>query len=410
MSSKECFVYIQLPYSHELTTVGRLTWETTGGKSVGTFVYGQIYQKAEGRIALDPFNLPIENREFETILNEGIFGPIRDASPDRWGRYVIEKNTPREEWDEVGYLLHSAEDRVGALSFGRGKTPHAPAKKFNQTVVLKDIIEAAHKLEQNQPISETEKTILLAGASMGGARPKTVVEKDNQLWLAKFPSYNDRHNFSKIEFATMKMAKDCGLNVPDIDITKIGGQDVFLIKRFDRQWDKSKRSYLRHHFVSGLTLLNLDERDTGRWSYLDLADQMRRWILKPTEDLQELFRRIVFNALISNQDDHPRNHGYIYLKKGYRLSDAYDLMPTPVVGTTRFSAMTIGTDRRAFTKSNLLSRADAFALSTKEAGEIFDQTKAKVSKWIRYYKEAKLSDDDIKYIEPAFNWDGLEPA
>lgn len=408
MSSKECFVYIQLPGAHELVTLGKLKWEKTGSAGVGVFLYGQTYLKNPKAIPLDPFELPLEEREFECTTNDGIFGPIRDASPDTWGRYVIQKNTLREEWDEIGYLLHSAEDRVGALSFGRGKVPPPPLKKFNQTILLNDLIEAAHKIEKNEPISETEKTILLAGMSMGGARPKTVVERDQQLWVAKFPSYNDTNNFSKIEYATMQMAKDCGLNIPDIDLVKINGRDVFLIKRFDREWDKAAENYTRHHFVSGLTLLNIDENDRTRWSYIDLADHMRRWIPKPEDDLHELFRRIVFNALISNTDDHPRNHGFMYVSKGYQLTKAYDLVPKPAVGTVRDSAMTIGDLGRVFTKKNILTRCSAFNLERNEAEKIYQEMKDTVSKWRRYYKKADLPESDFAYLEPAFYWEGLD--
>src|SRR5436305_10800175 len=109
MISKECFVYIQLPNTHEVVTLGRLVWKKTGNTGIGTFVYGKTYLENAKAIPLDPFNLPLQDRTFEGTTNDGIFGPIRDASPDHWGRYVIEKNTPRDEWDEIGYLLHSAE-------------------------------------------------------------------------------------------------------------------------------------------------------------------------------------------------------------------------------------------------------------------------------------------------------------
>jgi len=407
MISKACFVYIQLPGSHEVVTAGRLEWEKTGaGRAIGRFVYGKKYLENKRKIALDEFALPLEEKEFECLTNEGVFGPIRDASPDKWGRYVIEKNTPRDQWDEIGYLINGAEDRVGALSFGVGKIPPAPIRNYNQTVDLNDLINAAHKLEQDKPISETEKNILLAGASMGGARPKTTVEKNNELWLAKFASYNDRYNFAKIEFGTMNLAKDCGLKVPDIDLAQIGGRDVFLIKRFDREWDKNTSSYLRHHFLSGLTVLNLDEADISNWSYLDLADQLRRRVKKPDACLNELYKRIVFNSLISNSDDHPRNHGLLYSSGGYQLSPAYDLVPQPVASVTRYSAMALGAEGRIYSKKNILSRCDAFGLKENEANELYENMKSKIQNWHKYFTEINLSADDFKYLEPAFSWEG----
>jgi len=407
MISKECFVYIQLHDSHELVTLGRLVWEKAGSFSVGRFIYGKTYLENPNAIALDPFNIPLGNRTFECTINDGIVGPIRDASPDLWGRFVIEKNTPREEWDEIGYLLNSAEDRVGALAFGLGAKPPAPKRTFNKTMQLERLIQAAHKLERDDPVDDSERRLLMGGASMGGARPKTTVERDHELWLAKFPSYKDKNNYAKIEFGTMRLARDCGLRIPEIDLVKIGAADVFLIKRFDREWDQKNSGYLRCHFVSGLTALNLDEQDRRNWSYIDLAEQMRRWIRNPKEDLEELFRRIVFSALVSNEDDHPRNHGLLHLSKGYRLSPAYDLVPKPGTGTSRYSAMVLGTEGRVFTRKNILSKSDAFGLSRETAEAIFEKMKTVGTNWRRYYAEANLSADDFKFLEPAFNWEGL---
>ncbi|HPI40714.1 MAG TPA: type II toxin-antitoxin system HipA family toxin [Pseudobdellovibrionaceae bacterium] len=368
MISKECFVYLQLPNTFDTVTIGKFKWEKTGANSeVGSFVYGRSYLKNAKKMALDPFNLPLEEREFQVTLNEGVHGPFRDASPDSWGRYVIQKNTPPDQHDSMGYLLNSAGDRIGALSFGFGKTPPSPVRTFNKTIDLEKLIEAAHKLENDQPIDEVEKVLLMAGSSAGGARPKTTVESDNNLWIAKFPASNDKQNFSRIEYTTMKLAKYCGLNVPDIKLIQVGAQEVFLIKRFDRVYNNANKDYYRHHFVSGLTLLNLDENDSQKWSYIDMADQMRRWIINPTNDLQELFKRIVFNGLVSNTDDHPRNHGFINNGNGYRLSQVYDLVPKPETGTTRYLAMPFGKQGRVFSVENLVSESEAFDLTSEEA-------------------------------------------
>lgn len=409
MISKECFVYIQIPNTFETVTIGKFTWEKAGANSeVGTFVYGQSYLKNSKKIALDPFIMPLEEREFQVTLNEGVHGPFRDASPDSWGRYIIQKNTPPNQHDPMGYLLNSAGDRIGALSFGFGKAPPAPVRSFNKTIDLEKLIEAAHKLENNQSIDDAEKALLMAGPSVGGARPKTTVESRSNLWIAKFPSSNDRQNFSKIEYATMKLAKICGLNVPDINLIQVGRQDVFLIKRFDRSYDSSKQDYFRYHFVSGLTLLNLDENDRENWSYIDLADQMRRWIENPINDLHELFKRIAFNGLISNTDDHPRNHGFIHNGKGYRLSPVYDLVPKAETGTTRYLAMPFGNQGRVFNVENLISQSEAFDLTAKDAASIYERLKSKILKWRSFYSSNGLNQSDMQYLESAFNhWEML---
>lgn len=404
MISKECFVYIQIPKSFKTVTAGKFRWEKAGANSeVGTFVYGQSYLKNPSKIDLDPFQLPLEEREFQVTTNEGVHGPIRDACPDSWGRYVIQKNTSPDQHDPMGYLLNSAEDRIGALSFGFGKAPPAPIRKFNKTVNLEQIIEAAHKLEKDQTLDDTEKALLMTGPSAGGARPKTTVEYKNSLWIAKFPAAEDRQNFSKIEYATMKMAKQCGLNVPDVEVITVGHRDVFLIKRFDRIYDEANKDYYRLHFVSGLTLLNLDENDRANWSYIDLADQMRRWISNPSNDLEELYKRIAFNGFVSNSDDHPRNHGYLYNGNGYRLSPVYDLVPKPETGTSRYLAMPFGVQGRVFNVGNLVSRADAFGLTPEKAAAICNELKEKISNWRAFYVNCGLDASDMAYLENAFN-------
>ena len=248
----------------------------------------------------------------------------------------------------------------------------------------------------------------MAGPSAGGARPKTTIEHENNLWLAKFPAHSDKKNYSRIEFATMKLAKDCGLNVPEVQVVEVGTQEVFLIKRFDRKYDAKVNDYFRTHFVSGLTLLNIDENDRQRWSYLDLADQMRRWIKNPKNDLKELFKRIVFNGLVSNTDDHPRNHGFLLNGDSYNISPAYDVVPKPETGMSRYLAMEIGSQGRIFNLANLISRCDAFDLTKDDATFIFNEMKAKVAKWPSFFTNLEVSKSDLKYLQGAFShWEIL---
>ncbi len=409
MISKECYVYFQMPESFEIVTVGFLKWQNNGvNTDVGTFVYGKNYLSIKKSLPLDPFKLPLEEREFQNMMNDGLHGPIRDASPDSWGRYVIEKNTPVAEHHPIGYLLNSANDRIGALSFGQDKIPSKMSSKFNKTIDLQKLIQVAHKLEQNIMLDETERALIMIGPSAGGARPKTTVEHNKNLWLAKFPAQNDKQNYSRIEYVTMKLAKDCGLNVPDLQILEVGSQEVFLIKRFDREFDVQVKNYYRRHFVSGLTLLNIDERDRQKYSYLELADQMRRWIKKPKLDLVELYKRIVFNGLVSNTDDHPRNHGFLYTGNNYKLSPVYDVVPKPETGSVRYLAMEFGQHGRVFNLENLLSRCDAFDLTKDDAKNIFYDFKSKLVKWHDYYSNQGVQAADLKYLEGAFShWNGL---
>ncbi len=211
---------------------------------------------------------------------------------------------------------------------------------------------------------------------------------------------------SRIELATMKLAKKCGLNVPNIELIRIKNNDVFLIQRFDRKFDKKQNDFYRTHFVSGLTLMNLDEKDYSNWSYIDLADYMRRWIKKPKNDLHEIFKRIVFNGFVSNTDDHPRNHGFLYGASDYHLSPVYDLVPKPETGTSRYLAMKFGSFGRVFNLENLLSQCDAFDLTNDEAKNIFHNMKNMISKWYSFYLAEGLSKNDLEYLAGAFShWD-----
>ena len=149
-----------------------------------------------------------------------------------------------------------------------------------------------------------------------------------------------------------------------------------------------------------------DERDYGNWSYLDLADQMRRWIDRPEKDLVELYRRLIFNGLVSNTDDHARNHGFLRIGKTFQLSPVYDLMPKAETGTTRHLAMQLGARGREFTLENLLSRTDAFNLSRDAAKKIFADLKSKIHDWRAFYAKHGVEIRDLKYLEGAFShWD-----
>lgn len=168
---------------------------------------------------------------------------------------------------------------------------------------------------------------------MGGARPKVVIEDEQGLWLAKFNRFDDAWNFARVEHAMLTLARSCGLTVAASRVISVGARDVLLVKRFDRE--KTDSGYFKARMVSGLTLLGAEDTYQARakWSYLLLAEELRRVSAKPEQDAVELFKRMCFNALISNIDDHPRNHAILAKDHNWRLSPAYDLIPGPLVGS-----------------------------------------------------------------------------
>ena len=398
-----CFVYLQLPASLEVVTCGRFVQQGETGR----FVYGRSYLANPRAVELDKFELPLRPGTFQTARSGGIFGALRDASPDSWGRRIIERHLGRSDLTEIDFLLHSPQDRAGALSFGTDVNPPGPVHRFNQILQLAQLLEEARRIEEGlPPSSEQLQHLLEPGSSLGGARPKNVVEDAQGLWVAKFPSRSDRWNYVAAEAAMLRLARECGIDSADTRLTRVGEKDVLLVRRFDRA--KRAGGYLRHRMVSALTVLRADEGDRARWSYVLLGDELKRWVAGPDHDLHELFARMVFNALISNIDDHPRNHALIAEGRDWKLSPAYDLTPFPLLGLERDLAMEIGRSRRA-TRQNLLSECARFRLSKEAASARIDEMKRIVSqRWRPLVRECGGSEQDIVQLERAFDSEGFE--
>lgn len=416
-SEQECYVYIVLPETTEFVTAARFRIsQTRDGTSIGELVYGRTYLARPEAVEIDPVELRLGQNQYQTARMNGFFGAIRDAMPDFWGRKVIEYNVKRT-LDEFDYLLFGPDDRAGALSFGRNVDPPAPRRQFNQTMDLAKLQEIAVAIiNGDSPVDQIDsqnasqvQALLLEGTSMGGARPKAVVEDKNKLWIAKFSTPQDRWNQPVVENAMLNLAKKCGLNVAENKITSVAEKQVLLVKRFDRE--RVAEGYCRYRMVSALTLLKSDDDPTVRenWSYLLLADEIRRISGDPKEDLRELFSRICFNALISNLDDHPRNHAILARNKVWRLSPAYDLTPAPVIAQdTRFLAMTCGTEGRIATKKNLLSSHGRFLLTKEEAENIIENMSATIKKeWYKHLRRAGASEQDCEAVASAFVYKGF---
>ncbi|MGB2790026.1 MAG: HipA domain-containing protein [Dokdonella sp.] len=411
----ECFVYITLPGHVQAVTAGKFALELgRNGVPLGRFVYGRRYLQRDDAVEIDPVELRLGEREYQTIHHRGVFGALRDAGPDYWGRLVIDRHAGRPPADELGYLLESADDRAGALGFGLNVQPPAPRRNYNQTLQLAKLQQIAEALldegKQARGVTATQVAELIrAGTSMGGARPKVVVEDENALWLAKFNLKDDRWNMARVEHAMLRLAATCGLDAAHSKLVSVGGRDVLLVRRFDR--DKAEQGYFRHRMVSGLSMLRADEgyQDRPRWSYLLLAEEVRRACLEAEKDVRELFRRMCFNAMISNNDDHPRNHAVLARSGHWSLSPAYDLTPNPQVSVERRDlALTVGDFGRAATVGNLLSQAPRFGLQREDAANIIEAMRMTVqSQWFATARASGVSDADCERIAGAFVYAGL---
>ena len=247
--------------------------------------------------------LRLRQGSFETARLGGCFGVLCDALPDHWGRRVIARHGGLGEPSDFDLLLLGPDDRCGAVGFGRGVEPPAPQRRFNRTLDLERIKQAADGLLCEQPElagsarGQVEELLGQAGTSMGGARPKIRVEVDNALWLAKFPAPNDRWNQPRVEHGLLLLARSCGLQVAGSRLTRVGDADVLLVKRFDRDWSES--GYQRHRMVSALTLLQAEDSATDRsnLSYLLLA-AAGRFLLQPAE--AEAIATRIFSTVASS--------------------------------------------------------------------------------------------------------------
>lgn len=415
MTSRECFVYIALPGDTEFVTAGRFERSVDRhGVATGRFVYGKSYLARECAVPIDPIALKLSAKTYETRLLKGVFGALRDASPDHWGRRIIERHFGSPGPDELDYLLHSPDDRAGALGFGLNREPPAPKRKFNLTMALEklqafaDAIIRDEELPQD-PDAQQAQDLLSGGTSMGGARPKAVVEDDSALWIAKFNREDDKWNHARVERAMLMLARECGIQTAETRLTTIGDRDALLVKRFDRQ--RTEGAYQRARMLSALTLLRAEDthQDRNKWSYVLLAEELRRISAQPKIDAPELFRRMCFNALISNTDDHPRNHAVIAMAEDWRLSPAYDLVPNlPISLERRDLALECGDMGRYAHADNLLSQCARFLLKRDEARAIIGAIEQTVKNhWYEVARREGVSERDCATMSTAFAYEGF---
>ena len=410
----ECFVYITLPGETSAVTAGKFVLsQNARNDALGQFVYRSKYLDDPRAVEIDPVELKLSKRTYETVRLNGMFGALRDAGPDYWGRRVIEKHAGKAQLGELDYLIESPDDRAGALGFGLNTEPPAPKRKFNQTIDLEKLQALADALLRddlpNDPQAQQVQDLMLLGTSMGGARPKAVVQADGALWVAKFNRPDDSWNNTRVEYAMLQLARECGIVTAESRIETVGGKDVLLVKRFDRE--RTSKSYTRARMISGLTILRADEAPGARqnWSYPVLVEELRRIVEEPKKDAKELFRRVCFNALISNTDDHPRNHAIIAKEKSWKLSPAYDLTPsTPISLERRDLALDCGDHGRYANAKNILSQHARFLLERREAEKIVNDMKAQVEgTWYDTARAHGVSKKDAERIHSTFVYPGF---
>jgi serine/threonine-protein kinase HipA len=376
------------------------------------FGYGAKYLERSKAISIDAASLELQGAVPGTeALREPthgleFFGAIRDAMPDMWGRRVIENRlkAPPNSLPETRYLMEAGSNRFGALDIREGLGSEEDKGLLVPVADLQYLLDAADKIQQGEPVPHELGQLFQAGPSMGGARPKAVVVRDKKQYLAKFPAIDDRFNIPAVERATLELARVCGLAVPETDLIRLpDGRQAMLIERFDRY--ASGSGFARRHAISALTALELHEAESSKAAYADIALKISDIGAqgRVQADRSELFGRMVFNILVSNDDDHLRNHAFIGQpdEQGWGLSPLYDVLPKPQVSQTRYLHLGVGTEGRLATLPNALSKAALFGLQDGQAREIVERIARSVREWRTHFDEFDVKPKDMEIAAAA---------
>lgn len=411
MSSKEILVSIAL--GSEDIRIGKLWFHVRGHKESASFEYDKEWLDHPEKFTLEPA-LKLTEGAFHTGQEASLFGALGDSAPDRWGRVLMrrgeaskakEQNRASRSLFEIDYLLGvNDEARQGALRFSVAPDENvflSPKQKTSipPLVDLPKLLSATERFIADNESSEDLRLLLAPGSSLGGARPKASVrDKDGSLAIAKFPKKDDEFNVVVWEAVTLTLAKKAKIKVPLHRLETICEKSVLIIRRFDRDGGN------RIPFLSAMSMLGA--RDNEQYSYLEMAYALAQNGASPKEDMKELWRRIVFTIMVSNTDDHLRNHGFIYERyKGWRLSPAYDINPTPIEIAPRILTTSIDFYDNSASLETAMRVAKDFRLKKEEALSIIKEVALAVKQWRSVASEFGLSKRECDRMFSAFVWE-----
>jgi len=403
MISDEAYLWLYLPGETSPVVCGVVAFD--GVEHL--FRYAASYLNREAAIPLAPPNCLLGKLTGAPIpLDFELNSAIRDASPDAWGRNVMIRehaNAPghkESDLGEIDYLLRAGPDRIGALDATSDPRQYIP--KASHAAPLEDLLEAADRIDQGLPLEPHLDVALNHGTSVGGARPKALLQDDGEYWIAKFGSSKDATDMVGIEAGGMQLAQKAGINVANTRVVGVLNKRVILVRRFDRV--VAPGGTHRRIMLSAMTLLGLDEYAirAGYSSYLDLADILRQYALDFQRDGTELFRRMVFNILIGNIDDHARNHACFWNGYTLELTPAYDVCPQPRTGISADQAMTVGLWGRKANLQNAISDCARFGLGEQEALDLVRVMQDVVrNHWLSVFTEVGVPRADLNYLSQA---------
>jgi len=411
----EVFVYVDI--AGEPNLVGRLWARARKGRESATFEYDPSWLEYADRFSLEPA-LTLGPGPFHTPSGRSLFGAIGDSAPDRWGRVLMRRaerrraeragETPRTLM-EIDYLLMvDDEARQGALRFAKQEggpfLAEHEAARIPPLIDLPRLLSAAEHVVGDTDSDEDLRLLLAPGSSLGGARPKASVrDRDGHLAIAKFPHKDDETNAVLWEAVALRLAEKAGIPVPDWRIESVVNKPVLLLRRFDRAQGQ------RIPFLSAMSMLGANDNESR--SYLEFVDALRRYGASPKQDMHELWRRIVFNILISNTDDHLRNHAFLYAgPDGWRLAPAYDLNPVPTDIKPRVLTTAIDLDDGSASLGLAMSVVGYFELEEDKAQVIAAEVGRAVATWREEAARMGLTQAEIDRMASAFEHEDLREA
>ncbi len=412
---REALVYVDLEGRPLL--VGRLSGRVRKDRESATFEYDKTWLENPARFSLEPA-LQLGPGPFHTAGDMPMFGAIGDSSPDRWGRVLMrrmerrraerEGAMPRTLREMDFLLLVDDEARQGALRFAEREggpfLREGDAKRIPPIVDLPKLLSASQRFIEERDTDEDLRLLIAPGSSLGGARPKASVrDKDGQLTIAKFPRKDDEINTVIWERVAFALAEKAGIAVPLVRLETVAKKPVLLLRRFDRDGAR------RIPFLSAISMLGA--KDNEQRSYLEMVDALRQHGAAPKKDIEALWRRLVFNILISNTDDHLRNHGFLYEgQAGWRLSPAYDLNPMPVDLKPRMLSTAITEDDATASLPLAMEVAGYFDLDESRAKTIAREVGRTVAKWRKEAARHGLGETEVERMATAFEHEDLKKA
>ncbi|MGA3003487.1 MAG: type II toxin-antitoxin system HipA family toxin [Acetobacteraceae bacterium] len=409
-------IEVYIDFAPGLRRVGTLHRQARRGGEAISFEYHPDWLTEPVKFSLEPA-LTLNRGAFAPTAGQPIFGSIGDSAPDTWGRRLMQRaerrlaereGRPLRTLMEVDYLLGVSDvSRLGALRFrrsGEGQFQSPTTAGVPAQIELGRLLQITERILRDEETDEDLQMIFAPGSSLGGARPKaSVIDQHGRLAIAKFPKETDDYSIEVWESVALRLAASAGIRTSEHDLIRIAEKPVLISRRFDRHGET------RVPFLSAMSMMGL--KDGERGSYPELVDVLTQYGAQAAADTEELYRRMTFNVLISNVDDHLRNHGFLWTGRGgWTLSPAYDLNPTPTDVRQRILTTNISLDEATCDLELVKSVAEYFGLASAKANAIIKQVAMATKTWREVAAACKARPSEIHRMESAFEHADLVKA